>query len=307
MHDVLVIGGGPAGLTAAVFAIRRNLKVIVLNDPGSLSQTEEATIIEDWPGDFGISGMDLVKKMRDHARKIGIEVKDEKVVGIEKARHGFKIKADGTSYEARTVIICTGATHRKAMIKGESEFSGKGVSYCASCDAPLYKGKKTMVMGGGDSALMAAELLDRVGSETALVHRRDKFRAAEFWQDKISKRKIKVHWNSVIREIKGDRFVKSAVLFNSESRKTWEEPVDGVFIAIGTVPTTEIVKSTGVKTDGKGFILVDREMKTNVEGIFAAGDCTDGPAKKIVTAVGDGGIAAESAYYLITGGPYGKK
>jgi thioredoxin reductase (NADPH) len=307
MYDVLIIGCGPAGLTAGIFSVRRNLKALIINDPASLSQTEEATIIEDWPGDFGISGMDLVKKMKAHAKKIGVELKEEKVKGIKKSKAGFTVNTDQATYRAKTIIISTGATHRKAMVPGESEFSGKGVSYCASCDAPLFKGKRVLVIGGGDAALMAAELLDRIGADTALVHRRDKFRAAEFWQKKIFDRKIKVYWNTVLKEIRGDKLVKSALLLDTKEKRTREEPVDGIFIAIGTVPTTEIVKDTGLKTDDRGFIMVDREMRTNVKGIFAAGDCTDGPAKKIVTAAGDGGIAAESAYYLITGGPYGKK
>jgi len=244
--------------------------------------------------------------MMEHAKKIGLEKKNEKVKGIEKTKTGFILKSEKSSYNTKTVIIATGASHRKAMVPGEAEFSGKGVSYCASCDAPLFKGKKVLVIGGGDAALMAAELLDRIGAETAIVHRRDKFRAAEFWQKKIFDRKIKVYWNTVLREIKGDQFVRSAVLFNSQEKRTFEERVDGIFIAIGAVPTTELVKDVGIKMDEKGFIIVDRNMKTNIEGIFAAGDCTNGPAKKIATAVGDGAIAAESAYYLITGGPYGK-
>ncbi len=299
MYDAVVIGGGPAGVTAAIFSHRRNLKTLMLIDPTSLSQTEEATIIDDWPSIPSISGIELMKKMRDQAKGMGIEVKNDKAAGIEKKNGSFTVKTEKGSYEAKTIIMATGARHRKAMVPGESDFAGKGVSYCASCDAPLFRGKKVLVIGGGDTAVTAAILLQQVGADTTMVHRRDELRAVEALREQVKKSGVKFEWDTVLKEIKGDRMVTSAVLQNVKTKEKKEVNVDGIFVAIGTIPTAELAKLVGVGSNERGFIKVDREMKTNVEGFFAAGDCTDGPSKKIATAVGDGAIAAESAYNLI--------
>lgn len=302
MYDLIVIGSGPAGCTAAIFSARRNLKTMMLADPMGLSQAEEATVVDDWPGDPGIRGMDLVKKFREHTKKLGVEFREEKVTDIEKSGDCLKLKAGDKEYESKTIIFATGAKHRKGMVKGEDEFSGKGVSYCASCDAPLFKGKKVMVLGGGDSALMYAILLDQVGADTTIVHRRDEFRGAEALQDSLKKSKVNTLLDTVCLEIKGDKMVRSAALFNKKTQERKEVQVDGIFIAFGTVPTSEIARKTGLKTDKGGYIIVDRHQKTNVSCIFAAGDCTDTPSKKIVVAAGQGAIAAESAYECIKSG-----
>lgn len=299
MRDVTVIGGGPGGITAGIFANRRNLDVLVLNDPSSLSQIEEATVIDDWPGEPKIKGMELMKKFRDHAKSLGVEMKEEKAEGLENKNGGFLVKTEKGSYETKTVIMATGARHRKAMVPGESEFAGKGVSYCASCDAPLFRGKKVLVIGGGDAAVKSAILLHQVGADTTLVHRRDELRAAEAYARQIKKSGVKFEWDTILKEIKGDKMVTGAVLQNVKTREKKEVETDGVFVVIGTIPTAELAKLVGVEADDRGYIKVDREMKTNVEGFFAAGDCTNGPSKKISTAVGDGSIAAESAYNLI--------
>jgi thioredoxin reductase (NADPH) len=299
MHDVAIVGGGPAGLTAGIFAIRRGMKPLVLDDPGSLSQIEETNTVDDWPGIKRTSGMELVKGFKDHARSAGAEIMEEKAVDITKSGQGFKVKTEKNEYECRTLIFATGAKHRKAMVPGESEFASKGVSYCASCDAPLFRGKKVLVIGGGDSAATAAILLQSVGAEAIVVHRRDELRAAEAIQKQLEKSGAKVLWSHILKEIKGDQMVKSAVLQDVKTQKMKEVQVDGIFIAIGTVPTAELAKKIGVKLNELGFIIVDRNMRTNVPGVFAAGDCTDGPSKKLVTAAGDGGIAAESAYNYI--------
>jgi len=299
MYDVLIIGSGPAGLTAGIFAVRRNLKTLVLNDSESLSQTDEASIVDDWPGIMGIKGPELMDKFREHAKKIGVEIKQEKVNKIAKIKDGFEVTNTDYKYKAKSIIIATGSKHRKGLVKGEEKFSGKGVSYCATCDGPLFKGKKVLVLGGGDTAVTYAILLDQIGAETCLVHRRDKLRATESWQKKIFKTGVKIYWDTVCIEIKGDEFVKSAVLKNKKTGETKEVPVDGVFVALGTIPTSELAKDIGLKIDKSGYIIVDREQKTNVPGVFAAGDCCDNPAKKIVTAAGDGGVAAESAYFYL--------
>ena len=187
--------------------------------------------------------------------------------------------------------------HKKGMIKGEAEFSGRGVSYCAACDAPLFKGRKVLYIGGGDSAVMGALLSSRIGSETMLIHRRGRLRAVKSQQEKILNSDVRIIWNTIPVEIKGDKFVKSIVVSDVKTKKRQEIPVDAVFVTMGTVPTAEVARDVGIKTDKDGFIVVDREMKTSVPGIFAAGDCTNNPLKQIVTAAGDGAVAATSAYY----------
>lgn len=301
MHDVIIIGFGPAGCTAGIFSARRNLKTLILHDDMSLSQVEEATIVDDWPGELGIKGMDLMDKLREHTKKLGVEIKEEKVLEIKKAGKSFKVRTEKRSYSGKTVILATGAKHRKGLVKGEEQFSGKGVSYCATCDAPLFKGKNVLVLGGGDSAVMYALLLEQIGAKTSLVHRRDELRAAEAWQKKILKSKVKILWSTVCIEIRGDKFVRSAVLMNKKTKKQIEVPVDGVFVTFGTVPTSEIAKRLGIKLNERGYLIVDRFQKTNVPGVYAAGDCCDNPSKKIVTAAGDGAIAAESAYNFLKG------
>ena len=299
MYDVLIIGSGPAGLTAGIFAVRRNLKTLVLNDPGSISQTDEASMVDDWPGIMGIKGPELMDRFREHAKKIGVEIRQEKINKIARIRGGFEVTNTDYKYKTKTLIIATGSKHRKGLVKGEDKFSGKGVSYCATCDGPLFKGKKVLVLGGGDTAVTYAILLDQIGAETGLVHRRDQLRATESWQKKIFKTGVKIYWDTVCVEIKGDKFVKSAVLKNKKTGETKEVPADGVFVAFGTIPTSELAKDIGLKIDKSGYIMVDKEQKTNVPGVFAAGDCCNNPAKKIVTAAGDGGVAAESAYFYL--------
>jgi thioredoxin reductase (NADPH) len=302
MYDVIIIGSGPAGCTAGIFSARRNLKTLILNDPMSLSQTEEATVVDDWPGEMGIKGIDLAKKFRDHVKELGVAVREEKVTDIGKSGKGFRITAEKEKYDARTVIFATGARHRKGLVKGEDKLSGKGVSYCASCDAPLFRGRRVLVLGGGDSAVSYALLLDQVGADTTLVHRRDELRASEAWQKKIRKSKVKILWDTVCLEIKGKQKVESALLFNKKTQEKKEVGVDGVFVAFGTVPTSELARKAGLKLTDNGYIVVDRNQKTNVPCIFAAGDCSDNPSKKIVTAAADGAIAAESAYDCIKHG-----
>lgn len=299
MYDVLIIGAGPAGITSGIFAIRRNLKTLILNDPRSLPQIDEASIVDDWPGTMGIKGPELMEKFRDHAKKLGVEIKQDKVNKIKKIKGGFEVTNNEFKCKTKTIIIATGSKHRKGLIKGEDKFSGKGISYCATCDGPLFKGKKVLVLGGGDTAVTYAILLDQVGADTSLVHRRDKLRATESWQKKIFKSGVKIIWDTVCIEIKGDKFVKSAVLQNKKTGEKKEVLVDGIFVSFGTIPTSELAKDLGIKIDDKGYIVVDKEQNTNVPGVFAAGDCCDNPAKKIVTAAGDGGLAAESAYFYL--------
>lgn len=301
-YDTIIVGAGPAGFTAAIFSVRRNMKTLVFGDPSSLSTIEEATWIDNWPGILEISGIDLLREFEEHAKKLGTEIKRERVVEIMKHKNGFfRVRTTEGYYETRTIIMATGTKHKKAMIKGEEQLSGKGVSYCATCDSPLFRGKKVLVIGGGDTALTSALLLDKVGADVTVIHRRGEFRAVEHWRDMVKRRKIKTIFNSVATEIKGDRKVSSVVVQNVKTGKKEEFPFDGVFICIGTVPIAELAKGLGIKLNEWGYIAVDREMRTNVQGVYAAGDCTDNPLKQIITACSDGAIASTAAYDLIQG------
>ncbi len=298
MYDVVVMGAGPAGITAAIFAVRAGLKTLILNDPQSLSLIEEAVQIDDWPGDPGISGMELVKKMKEHVKKLKADYKDEQVLSVTKDGV-FRVKTSKSKYETKTVVFATGAKHRKVMVPGEAEFAGKGVSYCASCDAPVFRNKKVLVIGGGDTAITDALILKSVGADATVVHRRDELRAAKSLEEQAKKAGVKFLWSTIIREIKGEQMVTSVVLMDVKTQKTFEEKVDGVFVAIGTVPLSELANKIGVKTDQAGFIMVDKEHRTNVPGVYAAGDCSDNPSKKLATAVGGGALAAESAFQYL--------
>lgn len=299
MHDIIVIGAGPAGLTAGIFAVRRSMDIVVLGDPTSLSTMEEASIVDDWPGLPGVMGPELMEKFRSHANKLGVHVKPEKAIEIVKKGHNFVVRTEKGEYETKTVIMATGAKHRKAMVAGEEKFAGRGVSYCANCDGILFKGRKVAVIGGGDTAATYALLLEQMGAETTLIHRRDELRAVDTYRKELAKSKVKLIWNSVLKEIKGDKMVKSIVIQDVKTKGTKEIPMDGVFVAIGTVPASELGKNIGMKTNESGFIKIDKKQMTSVPGVFAAGDCSDNCTKRIVTAAAEGSVATEMAFEFI--------
>jgi thioredoxin reductase (NADPH) len=299
VFDVIIIGTGPAGLTAGIFAVRRGLKTLVFGDPFLLSQIANATLVDNYPGFFNIHGAELLKRIREHAVKLGVKIKEERVINITKIKNEFIVRSDKERYKAKTIIFATGASHRKASVSGESNFVGKGVSYCPSCDAPLFKGKKVLVIGGGDSAVSGALLLDHIGAITTLIHRRDELRAVESLQKQLLNSGVKILWNKILLEIRGDKFVKSVIIKDVKTNQKEELDTDGVFISIGTIPTAELAKDIGVRLDDKGFIEVDKEQKTSIQGVFAAGDCCNNSLKQLVSACSDGAIAATSAYTYI--------
>jgi thioredoxin reductase (NADPH) len=300
MYDIIIIGAGPAGITAGIFAARRDLRVLILGDPNFLPTITEATIVDDYPGVPNLRGPELQKMLEDHAKKFGIEFMDEKTVKVEKLKNGFSVLTSAKKrLQAKTIIFATGAKHRNVGVPGEKEFAGRGVSYCANCDGPMFKGKKVVVVGGGDSALTSALLLHQIGAKVTIMHRRDEFRAVEEYRKQVKKSGMPVLWNTVPREIRGGQFVKSVVVQNAKTKETKEIEADGVFIHIGTVPTSELAGQLGVNIDEQGFIKVDRNQATNVPGVFAAGDCCDNPTKRVVTAMADGSKAAEFAYEYI--------
>ena len=299
MWDLIIIGGGPAGITAGIFSVRRALKTLILEDITAPSQAMEAQIIDNYPGLPDISGIDFMEKLKEHAKKLNIEIREERVLSLLKEKNEFKVKTEKNEYETKAIIIATGARYRKALIPGESEFVGKGVSYCPTCDAPFYKDKKVAVIGGGDSAVSGALLLKEIGADVILIHRRNELRAVESLQKKLFELKIKVKWNKIPVEIKGKDFVNSLIVQDVNTKEKEEIPVDGVFICIGTVPTSELAKDLGIEMDENGFIKVNKNQETNVKGVFAAGDCCDNPLKQIISACSDGAIASTSAYKYI--------
>lgn len=300
MYDVVIIGAGPAGLTAGIFAARRGMKTLLLGDPNFLPTITEASVVDDYPGLPNITGAELQKRIEEHARKFNIDFKSEKAMNIERIKGGFSILTSAKKkYKSKTIIFATGAKHRNVGVPGEKEFAGRGVSYCANCDGPLFKNKKVYVLGGGDTALTSALLLHQIGADVSIIHRRNEFRGAEIFRKQVAKKKIPVLWDMILKKIKGDKFVRSIVVENVKTGKKKELSAEGVFIHIGTVPTSELAKQVGVMVDKNGFIKVDKKQATNVSGVFAAGDCCNNPTKRVVTAMGDGSKAAEFAYEYI--------
>jgi len=300
MYDLIIVGGGPAGMSAAIYSARQGIKFLVIDSPEP-SQIETATKVENYPGIKRTTGPELQKLFEEHAKSLGAEIIKERVMSIQKDDEGFLVVTDENSYRSKSIIIATGAKHRKANIKGEEEFSGKGVSYCATCDGPLFKGKKVLVVGGGDAAVSSAIYLQKQGCITTLIHRRDELRAEEALERELMESDVRIIWDSVVSEIKGDGQVKSVVIKNVKTGEEREEEFSGVFIAVGTVPVSEITKNLGIEVNEAGFIKVDRKQKTNVDGVYAAGDVCDNPLKQVVTACADGAIAAVSVLKDIKG------
>ena len=300
MHDVLIIGGGPAGLSSAVFAHRRSLDVIVAYDNADQANVSEATVVDDWLGSPGISGTALMKKFLNHAKSMDIPIINNKITGIKKTPDGFHVTGENGLIEARTVIIATGTKHRKIEARGGKKYAHKGISYCANCEGPLYKGKNVLVVGGGDTAATYALLLEKIGANVSIIHRGDELRAMGEYKKQLVNSKVRIILNTVLKQVKGNRFVKSAVVLNRDSKKKTELPVEGIFIAIGSYPAVAgMIKGLRMKTNLSGYILVDKHGETNVPGIFAAGDCANNPTKRIITACSDGSKAAEAAYMYI--------
>jgi len=304
-YDLIIIGGGPAGLSAGLYAARRNLKVLVLSETLG-GQMALAPSVENYPGSEPMSGLKLAENIKRQAEKFGCEFKLAKVVSLDLKGDVKKVKTPEKEYSAKTIIIATGSHYRKLEAEGEDKFIGRGISYCAVCDMPLFKGKKVAVIGGSDTAVRSAIYASEIASETYLIHRRDQLRAEEVNQKKLEKAKIKIIWNSVVEKINGDKFVKKIIIKNVNTNEKTELAVDGVFIEVGEVPTTEIVKTAGIEINEKNFIKVNENFETNLPGVFAAGDAT-GSFAQIVVAAAEGAEAATNAYLFIKGGVYGEK
>jgi thioredoxin reductase (NADPH) len=297
--DLIIIGAGPAGLTAAQYGARSNLKVLVIEQLGPGGQTLVIDVLENYPGNIKQkSGYEFALALHRQAESFGASFLTGSVTSIKKDGNFFIGMADGKTFSARSVILATGSKARLLGVPGEKEFAGKGVSYCATCDGNLFKGKKMFVVGGGDAACDEARYLSRLTDKIVLIHRRDSFRAQKALAERtINNPNIEVRFNTVIKEIKGGPKVKSVVLAETTSTKVYEEDTDVVFIFAGSAPQSSLVTDSGLKAglDESGYVITDQKMATNIAGLFAAGDIRSGAFRQVVTAAADGAMAAHSA------------
>jgi len=292
-HELIIVGGGPAGLSAGIYGIRSGLKTLILEKAVAGGLAGEAPLVENYPGMDAIRGMELVEKLKAHAAKY-VELREfEPVKNIEVGKD-FLVHTEKCEYPTRALILATGTTHKKLGVKGENEFFGKGISYCATCDGFLFKGKRVAVVGGGNSAAMDAIYLDSIGCDVTLIHRRDELRAEEYLQKRFAGQ-VDIRLNSVVEEITGDNFVKGVRIHNTKENTKKDLEVAGVFVSIGEDPNSELAAKIGISLDEEGYITTDKTQRTNIPRIYAAGDVTGG-VKQIVVACSKGAVAALSAF-----------
>jgi thioredoxin reductase (NADPH) len=299
--DLIVIGAGAAGLAAGIYAARSGLKTLVLDEKIAGGTTADAPLVENYPGFQNISGFELAQKMVAHCRNTGVIIREfEKVLSLNLKGEKKIVKTNRASYETKTVVIASGSHYSKIGLLGEKEFLGKGVSYCGICDGPLFKGKRVLVVGGGNTAIMTALYLAGLASEVKIAHRRDAFRAEEALVKALKeKANIEILWNTEVKEIKGEKLVNKVIIFDNKTGETKELVVDGVFVQVGETPNSQIAREAGVEVDKDGYITIDSRHRTNMPGVYAAGDVTNHPVKQIGTAVGEGITAALEAYGYI--------
>jgi thioredoxin reductase (NADPH) len=295
-YDLIIIGSGPAGLTAALYSGRQQLKTLVLEKALIGGMGSVVPHMENYPGFEEISGKQLIELMkkqtlkyadiqdREEAEKIEVDSDDKYIIHTTK-----------NIYRAGAVILATGSRHRELGAQGEGEFLGRGVAYCATCDGPLFIDRKVLVVGGGNSAAQQAVYLDDIGVLVAMVHRRDNLRAENYLQALIKDREIPIIWNSAVEEIRGNMTVESVLLNNRVTGEHKELPIDGVFIAVGEIPSNQLAQELEVELDKNGYIVTDKAQRTNINRVYAAGDITDG-VNQWVVACSEGAIAALSAY-----------
>ena len=301
MYDTIIIGAGPAGMTAALYAARSNLKVALLERGIPGGQMNNTSDIENYPGYANISGPELAEKMFEPLENLGVEHLFGLVEKIEDRGDFKEIITEDERFEAKTVIIASGANHRHLGVPGEEDFNSRGVSYCAVCDGAFFRDEDLLVVGGGDSAVEEAIFLTRFAKSVTIVHRRDELRAQKVLQDRaFANEKIRFVWDSVVESIHGDERKVTGVTFkNVKTGELSQAEFGGIFIYVGLDPVSEFAKDLGI-TDEAGWILTDHQMKTSVAGIYAVGDVRQKDLRQITTAVGDGAIASQEAYKYLT-------
>jgi thioredoxin reductase (NADPH) len=293
LYDVIIIGSGPAGFTSGIYTSRAKLKTLIISGSlpgGQLMTTSE---VENYPGfPNGIFGPELMMNMRQQAERFGTTVVDDEVLKVDFKNRPFLISTHSESYEGRAILLCTGASPRKLGIDGEQEFGGKGVSYCATCDGPFFKGEEIAVIGGGDTAIEEATFLTKFGKSVKIIHRRDFLRASKILQEKaFENSKIQFIWNHVVTRIGGNKKIESIDIKDLTTGKIQNLSVGGLFVAIGHEPNTSIFKDQ-LELDDKGYVVIKDSTRTSVEGVFAAGDVHDYRYRQAVTAAGFGCMAA---------------
>jgi thioredoxin reductase (NADPH) len=303
MYDLTIVGGGPGGLSAAIYAMRAAMKTALVEKSAPGGQINLSNEVENYPGIEHISGAELSMKLAEHARSYGLDEINEEVTAVEPGLDYHTVRLDnGRSLQAHAVILATGGSPRKLGIPGEEDYYGQGVSYCAVCDGFFFRGKEVIVVGGGDSACEEALYLAKLASKVYLVHRRNALRASMILQQRVKADcNIEILWNSVLTEIKaGDQGVDSVTLQDTQSGDLRDMPIDGVFIFIGFVPNNQLVPA-GIRLNSEGFVITDEKCETSIPGIYAVGDLRERYARQIVLAAGDGCLAAlAGAHYVET-------
>ena len=292
-YDVIIIGAGPAGYSAGIYCARARHETLIISGLLPGGQLMNTTDVENYPGfDEGIMGPDLMLTMRKQAEKMNTTIIDDVVVNVDFRNKPFKVLTGSEEFEAKAVIICTGATPRKIGIEGEETFAGKGVSYCATCDGAFFRNQDIAVVGGGDSCMEEATFLTKFATKVHIIHRRDTFRASKIMQERaLNNEKIQVHWNSVVKDIKGNEKVQQVILTNVKTNEETALNMGGVFVAIGHEPNTSLFKNQ-VEMNENGYIIQKENTETNVKGVFTAGDVHDHRYRQAVTAAGYGCMAA---------------
>ena len=292
-YDVIIIGAGPSGYTAGIYCSRAGYDTLILSGLLPGGQLVNTTEVENYPGfEKGIMGPDLMIDMRKQSQRMGTTIIDDVVVDVDFRRKPFKVLTASEEFEGRAVIIATGANPRKLGVEGEETFSGKGVSYCATCDGPFFKNQEIVVVGGGDSAIEEATFLTKFASNVHLIHRRGELRASKIMQERaFNNEKIKFHFDSAVTSIKGDQKIQQVVLKNLKTNEETTHDAGGLFVAIGHDPNTQLFKSQ-IDLDDEGYIVLKNKTHTNMEGIFAAGDVHDRTYRQAITAAAFGCMAA---------------
>ena len=296
IYEVIIIGGGPGGLTAGLYTSRARLRTLLIESALFGGQMTTTELIENYPGfPQGVTGDELSRLMEDQAKKFGMETAAQEVINVSLEGDVKVIQTYESTYRCEALIVCTGTEYRKLGVPGEKEFAGKGVSYCATCDGAFFRDSQIVVVGGGDSALTEALFLTKFAKELIIIHRRDALRGTRIYQERaLASPKIKFFWNSIVQEIKGDSLVRSIIVKNVKTGEIKELETEGVFLFVGLVPRTQFLKGV-VQMDEGGYILTNEHCETSAKGIFAVGDCRKKLLRQIATAVGDGATAAFAA------------
>lgn len=295
-YDVIIIGGGPGGYTAALYAARANLSTLVLEKMSPGGQMATTDIVENYPGFVeGINGLELGMQMKEGAERFGVKTKMAEVKSVDLEANPKLVHTRKATFEAKTVILATGAFPRELGLPNERELRGRGISYCATCDGAFYKGKTVVIVGGGNTAVADAIFLAKICEKVYLVHRRDELRASKTYMDALEKAEnIEFIWSSEVVEVEAEEFVTGVKVKSRKDNSIREVACDGVFVAIGNIPNTELIKGQ-VELDESGYVLADESTQTNIPGVYAVGDMRKKPLRQIVTAVADGAVASKFA------------